>query len=259
MKPNLTTVEDQNDLENLKRDRLLFRKISSRIAALAATENVKIVPYDSPDLFHFSKLNGIERKKVINLVKVSCDVFDSVVVAGQSLFDSQKLLWNALLRLNFRPTSDLFSVLNDDHIIEIHDRNLVQVFRNVNFFRYCSYTLEELYCFSLSELYSRDLSVQQSLLEQVQKIFSPESNSVVAVSLRSHTISEILSKQKFQIEDQIHFMAPLFSNDFPRDCPSAVITIETATLVGEAKKPDKLDKPPNLDRGSDNIIQFMTL
>lgn len=222
---------------------LKFKAIANEISSLASTVGIDIVPFKNEKLEHFLKLNSMGRESVLKSIEVYLNVYKAVQAEGASLLDSVRVIWNALIGFGFRPTSDLFNYIKAGKVIEIHNRNLVQVFRNFAFFKYCSYSLEELYCHPLAELYSREDSVNQNLMEYLQKLYSGSIKSVLPIDLKAHLISELASETKLQIYDQIHFMAPLFSSS-GGTMPVATITIESADLDYEVLASEVANKPP---------------
>ncbi|MBC7743373.1 MAG: hypothetical protein H7061_14340 [Bdellovibrionaceae bacterium] len=230
-----------------------FREISNEISKLAATVNIKITPFHDQELTHFCKLSTQDQRNVVNSVEIFLNVYKAVQAEGASLLDSVRVVWNALAHLGYRPTSDLFSHIRPGHIIEIHNNNAVQLFRNLVFFNYCSYSLEELYCFPLNELYSRDISVLMNLMGTAQKIFGGEIKTLVKMDLPSHIITEVRSKARLKIQDQIQFMGPLFSMVSNE---TAVITIERAELLDDSKGLTRSHLELSDELFIENIVEF---
>lgn len=226
-------MQHENSVHNIENQRLRFREIANEIAneiaALAASVNIKITPYNHESLEHFSKLNDENRQAVLASIEVYLNVYKAVKAEGVSLLDSTRVIWNALTELGYRPTSDLFSYINSGNVIEIHNDRLVQVFRNLVFFDYCSYSLEELYSYEMPSLYSRDIAFETELMGYVGQIYDGEARTVIKLQLKPHMITELASKDKLQITDDMHFIAPLFSSKGGSK-PVATLTIESARI-----------------------------
>ncbi len=231
----------------------LFREASNQIAELGASVNIKITPFHKKSLEHFSKLETEQKRAVLNSLLVYLNVYRAVQAEGSSLLDSVRVVWNALTLLGFRPTSDLFSFIQPGNVIEIHDKRLVQVFRNLIFFNFCSYSLEELYCYNLQQLYTRDLEFENGLMTYVHQIYGGHT-SVIKTDLKTHTITELLSTKKLKISDDIHYLAPLFSSSGGND-PVATLCIESARIESQAKIADDASPPANLEV-LNNVLQF---
>lgn len=223
-----SSIAQKFSAENSTENPNFFRQISMKIAELGASVGIKITPFHNPNLPQFSKLPLAQQRNVIVSLQTYLDIYESVAAEGVSILNSSRVVWNALLQLGYRPTSDLFSYIRDEHIIEIHDNNLIQVFRNIGFFNYCTYSLEDLYCNHLTDLYTRDENLEKSLLEVVGKIYSGKVDGVIDPQLQPHVIHEKASANKFAVFCYIQNMAPLFSNSERNGAPIATLTIEVA-------------------------------
>lgn len=233
----------------------LFRAISTQISELAATVNIKVVPFHDKNLVHFSKLEGSHQLQILSSLEVYLSVYTTTQAEGGSILDSVRVVWNALMKLGYRPTSDLFSYICEGNVIEIHNSSFVQTFRNLAFFNYCSYSLEELYCFHLTQLYARDLTVEEDLMKYLKQIYSGEVKTVIKTNLKEHIITELSSKGRLQITDKIEFMAPLYESGGGRT-PIATITIESASvnMTPAAFLPDFVELKPHASQDSDFSI-----
>lgn len=232
-----------------------FKAIADEITKMADSVNIKIVPYYSDQLEHFVKLDSDIRKNILNSLQVYLNVYKAVQSEGSSLLDSVRVIWNALAQLGYRPASDLFSYINSGNIIEIHNNQLVQVFRNLTFFNYCSYSLEELYCYKMPELYTRDLTFEHDLMKYVQQIYSGEIKSIIKTELKPHTITELASRDRLHITDDIHYIAPLFDAKGGHQAV-ATLCIESARIEdAPAHTTSQIEKSPTTN-DANNIFAF---
>lgn len=231
-KNHAALISASNSIENSN----LFRQISMKIANLGSTVGIKIVPFYNPSLIYFNRLNELDQKAVLAALTKYLNIYQAVVAEGASVLNSSRVVWNALLQLGYRPSSNLFSYITDDHLIEIHDQTYVQVFRNLNFFNYCSYSLEDLYCNHLTDLYERDVSVEQDLIRIATKIFSGQAKDVVDADLKPHIIQEKMSENKFAVYCDIEKMAPLYSSSESNAGAKAILTIEKAEVIQAPEK-----------------------
>lgn len=232
------TIQTSN-IQNHKAGQVLkFREVSEQIASLAQSVGIRVIPYFDPELPHFTKLNSDQRERVLKSLEVYLKVYNAVKAEGSSLLDSARVIWNALAQLGLRPTADLFSFIQSGNVIEIHGNDSVQMFRNLVFFNFCSYTLEELYSFTMPQLYSRDRAIEAGILTTAEQIFTGKINHVVKLAPEPHIISESFSCEKLQIKDQINYFAPLYSST---DNSIALLSIENAQIVSIEIKP--IDAP----------------
>ena len=220
--------------EDFNSYKILFRQLANEIAALGFKYGVTITPYQDENLIHFSKLSTELQVKVLKSLQIYLNIYNSTVAEGTSALNSARVIWNALAQLGYRPTSDVFSFFQDGNIIEIYDDSFVQVFRSINFFNLCSYSLEDLYCHQITELYERDLPFEKSLMEIVTRLYRGEIKSTILTGLQPHVIQEKKSHQKFRVLGHIKYISPLYSSHSPSDIPKATLGIEYAKFFSSA-------------------------
>jgi len=207
-----------------------FAQMTRATVEYAEMANCKLTALSAPDLPHFSKLPHSEKIRVLQSLKVFNEICREVLSDGKSLGDSPTFIWYGLKKLELRFSSDLFEYITNQNIVELYNRDNVQIFRNFDFFRVTSYTLEDLLCRPWVELFARvNPEHTQSLIDTCSKFYSRELNEVVPLShVGVHRIIETDSPYSFKVDAVINYLAPLF--DQSRN-PVGCIAIETATLA----------------------------
>lgn len=148
-----------------------FRLLADHLVKLGEQIGVRIIGYRNPSLPLFRSLPSSAQAKIIEELKCYLQVCELTASAGHKLNDSRQLLWYGLRSLGYVPPSDLFDKITDQMVVEIHDPELHQVFRNFVFYQYCSYSLEELHCQPWTDLYLRDVRSIEAMMKVVNKIF----------------------------------------------------------------------------------------
>lgn len=202
----LTTVKRTDSSFNLE-----FKKISTEIAEIAKSVNIKIYPYHDPKLIYFSKLELAQRKLILQQLEIYLQICKKIVAELGTNFDFGQSIWIALKEFGFTPSSDLFQYLKNDRIIEIHNLDGQQVYRNLYFFKFCSYTLEELYSIPWVELFSRPEKNIHQMVSFVQKMSSTKIHKTVKVTeIEPHELVEIRSALKIKSFYEPLYYSPLF-------------------------------------------------
>lgn len=205
---------------------LIFKELAQKLSLLLASEGVTVRTY-APGLPYFSQLSE-ERKKIANQnLGFYCDLCREHLAAGYALQDGSAFLWRALSKLGLVPRADLFQTLTKDSVIEIYSDDNVQLFRNINFFKYCSYTLEELHSREWWLLFHRDQSITDLLYAYASKVFKGELSTNFAPEIPLHVVRELESADMLVVEVQFDMMGPLYRNKRP----SALIISETPRLI----------------------------
>lgn len=207
-----------------------FRTMALQIAKFGAKAGVKIRPFKDEDLPYFSKLPIDKRKQIISSLDFLIRVCEATIKNGYSADDSAQLTWYAIKELGWRPSSDLFEKIDNDSIIEIYDTNNLQVFRNFNFFDFCSYTLEEIHCIPWTTLYYRpDESITKEILRHISDHFESHSYTTKYVGIPKHSVKETRSAQKYELFISLEYISLLFNS---ANSPEAIVAIETAKFNG---------------------------
>ncbi|HPI41409.1 MAG TPA: hypothetical protein PLJ21_11435, partial [Pseudobdellovibrionaceae bacterium] len=111
-----------------------FKKISESISELCILSGVSVAPYLNPKLKFFSRLNFETQNSVNENLKKQFEIYNAAFVKGVDLKKTAQLSWEALRRLNLVPSHDFFDKISDSNFLEFYDLNLIQIFRDINFY-----------------------------------------------------------------------------------------------------------------------------
>lgn len=131
-------------------------------------------------------------------------------LAGVSLRDNNALLAHSLKRNELLSREDLTCFVTNDNMVEVYSLDNVQIFRSINFFDYCNYSLLDLLTREWPDLYERLSSVTDDLMHQIQ-------TAVGVGELRKFTTPTHVMKERdsnprgvFQIDHQ--YVCPLYDS-----------------------------------------------
>lgn len=159
---------------------------------------------------HFSRLSDDQKREILEALRSTLDLYDEMEAYQDSLVDSPKLLWRSLRRFDWHPQSDLFDKIEPDDVIEIYSAGNVQVFRNLNFFRYVSLSLEE-----LCSLYWWETTKMEPQAADYYSVLAPKMarNEVLpetfAFPLEPYKVVELIGDRQ-EIEVSPRWISPLF-------------------------------------------------
>jgi hypothetical protein len=176
---------------------------------------------------HFNELTTQEKTTAVERLQFYYDLCLDQITEGQSLRDSKKFTWRALVKLGLSPQSDLLDRIGDGDVVEIYNEEQVQLFRNLEFFDICSYTIEELFCIQWWRLFQREESVSSEILKLVNDLYAKKYPNGVASPLPQHTVLECLSRDRFKIDFFMKYIGPLYKNKQV----AALICLEQAALI----------------------------
>lgn len=194
-----------NQLENQ------FITVATNLHELLAKEGIKNAAYleGTP---YFSALDEQKKRAIIEHMELYYQLCAEHHAEGQALRDSQKFTWRALVKLGWVPSANLMDTIGSGDIVEIYSDEQVQLFRNLEFFDFCSYTLEELFCVEWYRLFARDESVSRDILKMLEEIYSKKHPEGLTMPLPYHIVVESLSRDRFSMDFCMKFIAPLYKN-----------------------------------------------
>ena len=216
------------------------------MSQIGSSADVEIRAFASPQLPYFSRLSLHDQAAAIQRLSQSVSVVREVLASGDSVLSSATLIWRALKELGLRPASGLFETMSEGDVVEIYDLKNIQIFRNLQFFRYCSYTLEDLYSRPWTELFvRREEGVTDTLLEVLSDMLSRSVRHTIVPAIGYQTTQEVNSTHEFSIKLKIKSLALLFNS---KDEPAAFLAVEEAVHLNSSLEfADRDDPKDRLD------------
>lgn len=188
-----------------------FKYHSLRLVSLLAKENIAVRPF-LPGLPYFNRLTPQLQKEVIKSIKFYTDLCSEHVTEGYKLKDSNTFTWRAFRAYGLVPVSDLFSYIKSNDIIEVYSTENRQIFRNFQYFQYCSYSIEELYSVEWWHLFARDESITKKIMEEAYQVFNGETQGIFFSKTERHQVKELISQDKLSNFYKLKFLSALKAN-----------------------------------------------
>jgi hypothetical protein len=157
---------------------------------------------------------------------------------GERLDDPKKFAWYSMSVLGLVPHSDYFRHVTANSVVEIYDLTGHQIWRNFEFFKFCSYTLEEVFCLEWFSRYSRNEKISESCLACVGDLLKNSTLEFVHPDFGPHLVEETCSIDKLIIEMNFDMVARLNNRN---GIVSAFSVVSSATLIGKSLEAQKLE------------------
>lgn len=197
---------DRSELDRIKLD---FLPIADSVVHTARSCGVALLAYRDPSLSVLeSKSNPLD---ALDNLRQYASVLGGMVASGESPLDSQKFLWRMLKVLELTPQDDIFDKIESDDVVEIYSEDNVQIFRNFNFFKYSSFTVEEVTFVNWTQASKRNLGTTLSYLKfgvRVKTGLFRETENVTFI--RPHLMKETLGEKRI-FEVAPRYISPLRS------------------------------------------------
>lgn len=208
-----------------------FKIAADKICAIAAKKDLKITGYHSPDLPLYSALSDAKQEEALLLVKAYLKSMESAEAVGECLNAVDRSLWHALSTMGLVPPSDLLSRLKPSAVIELYDLQGLQIWRNFNFMRVCSYTLEEIYSIEWFNRYKRDQIHTEECIKNVTTLLSGESPEVFKPEMSLQIMEETCSQDRLKIRATYDLLSRLKNRDGEL---AAWLVATSADVIGHA-------------------------
>lgn len=204
LQSHISSSMDKNSIEND------FRSVLDQISKVLGRFEVQVKSYQSSSLKDFSKLS-VEAKKIAlkdagTYLEVLMSDLDQL---ENNRYSEGQSLWLALRYFGLRPTSDVFEVLTNGSAIELYSSEGIQLWRNFKVMDVCSYTLEEIFCYTWQERYERDENATNKIMQVISQ-FSSENPCTVKCSI-NNTLKEKFSEQKLVVDVHHEHLSPVFN------------------------------------------------
>ncbi|MCO5142225.1 MAG: hypothetical protein M9962_03945 [Oligoflexia bacterium] len=220
------------DDDALTKRRNLFCESADRIKEIYRSYGLQISGYRSRDLPLFSALSESVQKEVLLRLRVFLDSLEEAESFGERVDSSDKSAWHALVTMELTPPSNLFSHIKSSSLIEIYDFEGHQIWRNFQFMKYCSYTLEEVHCLEWYKRYRRDESVNELCFKKVNALLTGQiSGDMYCPDIPRHKLEETSSSSRLVLDVKYDLLCIL--KDKVRGTPKAWMVVTSADIIGQ--------------------------
>lgn len=207
---------------------LQFVKLGDQLSRHHASHGVRMRPYTSVDVPHFSKVPSPYKPLILSALRENVLLFDEMAAAGEPLNDSPRLLWRSLRRLNWIPRSDIFDKIEKGDVVELYDGAKNQIFRNLAFFNYISLTLEEIVSFPLGVMFNFDQSVLDYHENTAKRIAQQAIRATETLELAPYIVEE-KGGEFYRVKIHPKWISPVSHDD---QCVGVIVVHRSELLNG---------------------------
>lgn len=168
-------------------------------------------------------------------IESAIEFINSAEQEGISVKDDAGLLTFAARQMRLSLEDDLINKIEPGDLVEVINKDGVQLYRNFNFFNYSNYSIVDLVTYPWYELYERSSSITDYLMDCVARISRNETQFVdLTESLAPYTLKELLTEGKSVFKIREKFLAQM------RHWPSGEVYILCVKRVEELPYAKKL-------------------
>lgn len=134
---------------------------------------------------------------------------EDIVRAGISLRDNYGVLMHSLRKAHLFTTEEVNSVLTNENIVEVYNLDHVQLFRSINFFDLCNYSLLDLVTRQWFELFDRLSSDTEANLREFQMAL--DTGKMRRLTVAAHLLKERDSNPRGVFLYDPQYCCPVYS------------------------------------------------
>lgn len=129
--------------------------------------------------------------------------------SGVSLRDNYAVLAHCLKRANLFALEDVKGFVADNHIVEVYNLDHIQLFRSINFFDYCNYSMLDLLAREWFDLYDRLSSITDYAMNEFLGTIA--SGKLHKLTVPLHILKERDSSPRGVFNFDFQYCCPLYS------------------------------------------------
>ncbi|MGE0631550.1 MAG: hypothetical protein AB7O96_04035 [Pseudobdellovibrionaceae bacterium] len=218
-----------------------------RFSELVRHYGYNVEPYSINALERLEQMPKEKVQEITASFKTWCAFIEPTMEDGVSRDPAtleEMFLRKALAHYDLHVSEEFWKTLERDTLIEIYGQNMVQIYRSLNFFSVCAYSLLDLSVYEWFVLYQRPTQISQELLYCAQEALV-DFVSVKTIEVPKHIIREhhhsgnTVPFRPKAIHVEMNYISSLFTA-FAEDRPSAFICTSKARVIAEGEDAEKI-------------------
>ena len=132
----------------------------------------------------------------------------------ETVQEDKELIEVALDVLSLKPPEgEDFSFLKQGWVVEIYNLDMIQVYRNYEFFRQCSYDLYTILVNEWHALYERNSQITASIFSNIDRVMKGEVETTPFLNMPDHTLKERYLSHNKIFHSSPKYLTPLFDKN----------------------------------------------
>lgn len=189
-----------------------FRTLALRYQEIGANYGIKLNPFRSPEMPLFEKATPEERKNATDFLESIVATHEETLAASEAPINTKQLVWRALRRLSLIPGSEVFDFIADDDVVLIYNDAQAAVFWNLQFFKFSSLTVEDMFFGVWYNFTKRDPAIQQKLYEMAVAVITGKITGTFEPGIPPHVVEEVDSPESLKTMMAIPYASVLTKN-----------------------------------------------
>ncbi|UOF01263.1 hypothetical protein [Bdellovibrio reynosensis] len=185
----------------------LFRNQLEELAGLLSCYGYNVIPYHHASLPEFQKLTVEQKAEVLRTLTAYAQTLKSEYLGKD--FSNERFVVQFLFRIGLVPSDEVSETVSNEKYIQIFNREQFQVFRSLNCFDKCSFTLEQLTTRPWYDLWERESLFYYALYGLATTALKLIKFTKIRLDFPYHRVTEVNSRQKLSFDYKIKTLSAL--------------------------------------------------
>lgn len=168
-----------------------FQELALRYQEIAADSGIKLIPFRSTEMPLLSKASPEELRNATYFLEAVVSIHEETIAANEKPINSRQLLWRALKKFSLIPKPEIFDKISEDDVVVIYDETQKAVFWNLQFFKFASLTVEEMFFGIWYDFTKREEAIHQKLYEMAINLISGKITGIFSPDVPPHEVQEV--------------------------------------------------------------------
>lgn len=199
-------------LENIDQSRCIvseFKRLAEEYCSLVVSFGFKVKPYRDSGVLKFESCNLKQRSRAIAYLDANIELLKECVAQGDDPRNSAQMLWRILRKIKAIPENDIFDKIAQGDVVEVYLDDHIQIYRNLEFFNFCSFTIDELLCGTWYKLYKRDFIPTLKMFKMAFRVLTGQLNRTTPWNVPEHVFDEVGSEENLKHTILLKYLSPL--------------------------------------------------
>lgn len=186
-----------------------FKRLAVEYCQLVNQFGFNVKPFRNTASLQFEKCTPKQKLRAITYLDINIHLLNESVASGENPLNSAQLLWRALKKIKGTPEADLFDKIEAEDVVEVYLDDHIQIFRNLQFFNYTSFTIDELLCGTWYKLYQRDVITKLKMFKMSIRILAGKLKKTTPWNVPEHIFLEVNSQENLKHSLLLKYLSPL--------------------------------------------------
>ncbi len=171
---------------------------ASFLSRVLQANGVKCQAFSAESLKKFSSYDNALCERIVHMLTKYNQIIMDIQGSGVEFRDTVQSIWRIANKFDWLFRDDILQDITDTDVVEIYSPDHTQIYRNLNYFNYTSYSITDLIVFPWNELIEHGPEVTQEIGEIAQKVFMMGENSREKFKLTPYLAKERFSSKRFE-------------------------------------------------------------